>query len=131
MTNPADVVRAYFAGVTAGDADAVAGLFAPDAVLHNAAGTLHGAEAIGRMYKNGLSAAGMKPSPKPLVVDGEHVAVEIELDAGGSSVALGDFFTIRDGLIHRLAIYSLTPTDGRMFDTVGVDPDTRKTAQDI
>ncbi|GCB53425.1 nuclear transport factor 2 family protein [Streptomyces sp. NL15-2K] len=123
MTDPVEVVDAYFAGVTAADPQAVADLFAADAVLQNAAGTLTGADAIRRMYENGLAPGAMKPNPKLLVVDGENVAVEIDLIANGSAVALADFFTIRNGKIERLAIYSLTPTDGRLFDKVGVDPD--------
>ncbi|MFI6435386.1 nuclear transport factor 2 family protein [Streptomyces sp. NPDC050759] len=123
MTSPVEVVNAYFASVTAADPQAVAALFAADAVLQNAAGTLTGADAIRRMYENGLAPGAMKPDPKRLVVDGENVAVEIDLIANGNSVALADFFTVRDGKIARLAIYSLTPTDGRLFDKVGVDPD--------
>jgi ketosteroid isomerase-like protein len=123
MTSPVEVVNAYFASVTAADPQAVAELFAADAVLQNAAGTLTGADAIRRMYENGLAPGAMKPNPRRFVVDGETVAVEIDLTANGSAVALADFFTIRDGKIERLAIYSLTPADGRLFDKVGVDPD--------
>ncbi|MFF4357700.1 nuclear transport factor 2 family protein [Streptomyces sp. NPDC001604] len=122
MSGPADVVASYFAEVTAGDAAAVAALFAADAVLHNAAGTLTGADAIRRMYEEALPSAGMKPSPRRLIVDGEDVAVEIDLIAFGKTVTLADFFTIQDGKIQRLAMYSLTPTDGQLFDKVGMDP---------
>ncbi|WP_458782397.1 nuclear transport factor 2 family protein [Arthrobacter sp. D3-16] len=122
MNSSAEIVAAYFAGVTAGDAAAVAALFASDARLTNAAGTLEGADAIGRMYQNGLRPGAMKPSPRPPVVDGDHVAVEIDLDANGTSLKLGDFFTIRDGKIQSLAIYSLTPTDAGVFNDVGIDP---------
>lgn len=122
-SSPLDVVAAYFAGVTAADPEAVADLFAPDAVLQNAAGTLTGADAIRRMYENGLKAGAMKPNPKRFVVDGETVAVEIDLGVNGNEVKLADFFTIRNEKIERLAIYSLTPTGGRLFDKVGVDPD--------
>ncbi|MGO4470875.1 nuclear transport factor 2 family protein [Arthrobacter sp. 2RAF6] len=122
MNNSAQIVAAYFAGVKAGDADAVAALFAPDAQLTNAAGTLNGADAIRRMYEKGLAPGAMKPSPRPPVVDGDHVAVEIDLDANGVSLKLGDFFTIKDGKIQNLAIYSLTPTDAGLFNKVGVDP---------
>ena len=122
MSNSAEIVAAYFDGVKAGDADAVAALFAPDAQLINAAGILKGADAIRRMYQNGLTPGAMTPSPHPPVVHGEHVAVEIDLNANGASLKLGDFFTIRDGKIHSLTIYSLTPSDARLFDDVGVDP---------
>ena len=119
---PVEVVAAYFAAVTAGDAAAVADLFASDALLHNAAGTLSGAEAIRRMYEGGLAAGKMIPSPRTPVVDGENVAVEIDLNAGGTEIVLGDFFTVQNGKITRLAIYSLTPAGGRLLDDVGVDP---------
>lgn len=122
MKDPVEVVDAYFASVKAGDADAVAALFAADAELINAAGTLNGAEAIKRMYENGLAPGAMRPSPRNPVVHGDHVAVEIDLEANGASLTLGDFFTINDGKIQRLAIYSLTPTDARLFNEVGVDP---------
>ncbi|MEV4240843.1 nuclear transport factor 2 family protein [Nocardia sp. NPDC050408] len=116
MSDPVAVVRAYFDAVAAGDPSAVGALFAPDAELHNAAGTLRGAEAITRMYEGGLRPGAMKPSPGPLVVDGERVAVEIDLNADGKSMKLGDFFTVREGKIHRLAIYSLNPVNPKFFD---------------
>jgi hypothetical protein len=119
------VVNAYFACVTAGNADAVTSLFADEAVLQNAAGTLIGADAIRRMYRKGLRPGAMKPTPRKMVVDGDKVAVEIDLVTNGGSVALADFFTVVEGKIQRLAIYSLTPTDGRLFEKVGVDPEAR------
>ncbi|MCS3876537.1 acyl-CoA reductase-like NAD-dependent aldehyde dehydrogenase/ketosteroid isomerase-like protein [Gordonia amarae] len=121
-SNAADVVEAYFACVTAGNSEALADLFADDAVLQNAAGTLYGAAAIARMYRTGVTPGAMRPSPRRMVVDGNHVSVEIDLDAGGSTVTLADFFTVVDGKISRLAIYSLTLTDGKLFDKVGKDP---------
>ncbi|MFI6310104.1 nuclear transport factor 2 family protein [Nocardia fusca] len=116
------MVKAYFACVAAGNPEAVAGLFAEEAVLHNAAGTLLGAAAIKRMYENGLGPGVMQPRPRRLVVDGTKVAVEIDLLTGGNTVPLADFFTVVDGKITRLAIYSLTPTGGRLLDKVGIDP---------
>jgi hypothetical protein len=74
------------------------------------------------MYGNGLKPGAMKPSPRKMVVDGTRVAVEIDLFTNGQNVTLADFFTVVDGKIQRLAIYSLTPTDGRLFNKVGVDP---------
>lgn len=122
VPTPRAVVEAYFAGVTAGDPAAVAGLFAPDAVLVNAAGTLSGADAIARMYSAGLSPGAMVPRPWRWAVDGDTVAVEIDLVAHGQQISLADFFTVRDGRIQRLAIYSLNPAGGRLLDDVGADP---------
>lgn len=122
VPTPRAVVEAYFAGVTAGDPAAVAGLFGPDAVLVNAAGTLTGVEAIARMYSAGLAPGAMQPTPSAWAVDGDVVAVEIDLVAHGQQVSLADFFTVRDGRIQRLAIYSLNPAGGRLLDDVGADP---------
>jgi len=118
----AAVVDAYFGCVAAGYPDAVASLFAEEAVLQNAAGTLIGSAAIKRMYQNGLKPGAMRPNPRKMVVDGNKVAVEIDLVANGQSMTLADFFTIVEGKIQRLAIYSLTPDEGRFFDKAGVDP---------
>jgi ketosteroid isomerase-like protein len=109
MTSPVEVVNAYFARVTAADVQAVADLFAPDAVLENATGTLNGTDAIRQMYANVLAPGAMKPNPRRFIVDGENLAVEIDLIANGQALRLADFFTIREGRIERLAIYTLTP----------------------
>lgn len=119
MSDPVAVVDAYFEAVTAGNAGAVGALFAPDAELFNAAGVLNGADAITKMYEAGLPSGNIKPSPGPFVVDGHRIAVEICVSANGKSLTLGDFFTIREGKIQRLAIYSLTPTDAKFFDENG------------
>ncbi len=76
----------------------------------NAAGTLEGADAITTDVRERPRARCVEAESRTLVVDGERVAVEIELDADGSAVTLADFFTVRDGKIQRLAIYSLAPT---------------------
>lgn len=94
-------------------------------MLQNSAGTLVGSQAIRRMYENGLKPGAMRPSPRKMVVESNKVAVEIDLDANGQRMTLADFFTVVDGKIQRLAIYSLTPQDGRFFDKAGVDPGTK------
>ena len=81
-----------------------------------------GNDAIRRMYEQGLAGAKMTPSPGRLVIDGDTVAVEIDLEVDGAPVRLGDFFTIRSGRIQQLSIYSLTPNGGRLLEKVGVDP---------
>ena len=40
------------------------------------------------------------------MVDGDRVAVEIALRMNGSVSMMGDFFTLGDGLITRLVIYT-------------------------
>lgn len=122
MKNPEEVVTAYFAAVTDGDPARVAGLFAADAVLVNAAGTLNGSDAISRMYHNGMAKNTMQPAPGQLLVADERVAVEIDLTTNGQTVKLCDIFTVRNGEIISLVIYSLAPAGGRLFDDVGIDP---------
>jgi hypothetical protein len=106
VTEPADVARAYFAAVTAHDADAIAACFADDAELVTNAGTLHGREAIGGFYRDSLlQPDDVRPAPGPLIVDGNRVAVEIDLLRGGRHVLVGDFFTIGGDKISRLVIF--------------------------
>ncbi len=106
MTEPADVARAYFAGVTAHDADAIQACFADDAELVTNAGTFHGREAIGGFYRDTLfQTDDVRPTPGPLIVDGNRIAVEIDLLRGGQHILVGDFFTIDGDKIRRLVIF--------------------------
>jgi ketosteroid isomerase-like protein len=103
---PADVARAYFAAVTAHDPEAIAACFAEDAELFTAAGAFRGREAIGGFYRDSMfNVDDLRPTPGPLIVDGNRVAVEIDLLTGGRHVAVGDFFTIEDDRITRLVIF--------------------------
>jgi ketosteroid isomerase-like protein len=106
VAEPADVARAYFAAVTAHDADAIAACFAYDAELVTAAGRFEGAEAIGGFYRdNLLQNSDVRPTPGPFLVDGNRLAVEIDLLTGGRHIAVGDFFTIDGDKIRRLVIF--------------------------
>ncbi len=106
MTEPADVARAYFAGVTAHDADAIQACFADDAELVTNTGTFHGSAAIGGFYRDTLfQTDDVRPTPGPLIVDGNRVAVEIDLLRGGQHILVGDFFTIERDKIRRLVIF--------------------------
>jgi hypothetical protein len=106
MTAPADVAHAYFVGVTAHDADAIAACFAEDAELVTNTGTFQGREAIRGFYRDTLlQSDDVLPSPGPLIVDGNRVAVEIDLLRGGRHIAVGDFFTIDGDTISRLVIF--------------------------
>ena len=49
------------------------------------------------------------PEPGPLIVDGDRVAVEIQLRMGGSTTLVADVFTLDDGRIRRVAIYNGPP----------------------
>ena len=106
MTAPADVVYAYFAAVTAHDADAIAACFTEDAELVTNTGTFHGREAIRGFYRDSLlQSDDVRPSPGPLIVDGNRVAVEIDLLRGGRHILVGDFFTIDHDTISRIVIF--------------------------
>lgn len=106
MTAPADVAHAYFAAVTAHDPDAIAACFAEDAELVTNTGSFHGREAIRGFYRDSLLQSGdVRPSPGRLIVDGNRVAVEIDLLRGGRHIAVGDFFTIDGDTISRLVIF--------------------------
>lgn len=106
--DPAAVAGRYFAAIRARDVDAVKACFAEDAELVNAAGTVTGRDAIGDFYAStAFTFDDLAPSPGPFVVDGDRLAVEIELRMAGRSNRVADFFEIRDGLIDRLAIYML------------------------
>jgi ketosteroid isomerase-like protein len=106
VTEPADVAHAYFAAVTAHDPEAIQACFADDAELVTNTGTYRGREAIGGFYRDTLlQYDDVRPAPGPLIVDGNRVAVEIDLFRGGRHIAVGDFFTIEGGKIRRLIIF--------------------------
>ena len=107
MSGAAAVADAYFAAVTAHDPDAVQACFADDAELVTGGQTFAGAAAIGDFYRQSLTVPDLRPSPGPYVVDGDHLAVEIDLLVAGAHVAVADFFTIVDDRIRRLVIYGL------------------------
>ncbi|HEV2311008.1 MAG TPA: nuclear transport factor 2 family protein, partial [Acidimicrobiia bacterium] len=84
MSDPAAVARAYFAAITAHDADAVAACFADDATLVTAGGTFEGPAAIGAFYRDtAFQFEDLRQSPGPFVINGDHLAVEIDLFMGG------------------------------------------------
>jgi ketosteroid isomerase-like protein len=97
----------YFAGVTAHDADAVQACFADDAELVTGGTTHRGAQAIGDFYRQSLVVEDLRPSPGPYVVDGDRLAVEIDLFVAGQHIYVADFFTFEADKIRRLVIYGL------------------------
>jgi ketosteroid isomerase-like protein len=109
MSEPAEVATIYFAAVTDHDADAVAACFADDGELVTATGTYRGPEAIADFYRRyAFQFDDLRPSPGPFVVEGDRVAVEIDLFMGGRSSPVADFFTVVAGRIQRLVIYGLS-----------------------
>jgi hypothetical protein len=82
-------------------------LFTDDAELVTGAGTFNGRDAIVSFYRDlAFTVDDLWPEPGPLIVDGDRVAVEIRLRMGGAITLVGDVFTLADGRIARVAIYS-------------------------
>jgi hypothetical protein len=110
VSDPAVVANAYFAAITAHDADAVAACFTDDGVLVTAAATFEGPAAIAGFYReSAFQFEDLRPTPGPFLVDGDHLAVEIDLFMGGRHTPVADFFTVDGSRIRRLVIY-LGPT---------------------
>jgi ketosteroid isomerase-like protein len=103
----AALIEAYFDAIRARDASGLASLFSADASLVTAAGTFHGRDAIESFYRDlAFLVEDLYPEPGPLVIDGDRVAVEIRLRMNGSVSMMSDFFTLGDGVITRLVIYT-------------------------
>jgi len=101
-----ELIGAYFDAIRERDVDALRGLFTEDAELVNAAGTWTGPDAIAEFYAGtAFGFADLSPTPGPLLVDRDRVAVEIVLRMDGRDTAVADVFEVRDGRIARLAIY--------------------------
>jgi hypothetical protein len=68
---------------------------------------LRGNEAIVGWYRDSvLKNASPAPRPRPPIADGHRCAVELDVDAGGSTLRFMDVFTVDDGgRIRELAIY--------------------------
>jgi ketosteroid isomerase-like protein len=106
--DPASVATRYFDAIRSRDVDGIRAVFADDAVLVSAAGTVQGRDAIAEFYTgSAFQIDDLSPTPGEYVVDGERLAVEIDLFMGGRSHRVADFFEIRDGLVRRLVIYMM------------------------
>ncbi len=100
-----DLVDAYFAAIRARDAEALRALFAVDAELTSGGTTHHGCDAIAEWYSSQAFAIEPEPTLGAYVVDGERLAVEIDLHTSIGRMAVCDLFEARDGRIARVAIY--------------------------
>ncbi|WP_322770423.1 nuclear transport factor 2 family protein [Frankia sp. Cr1] len=109
LAQPAGVVAAYFAANTALDADAVGALFAPDGeMVVNGVRLRAGRQIVTEHYRQWMTAfvpGDIATTLGPILVDGEYVAVQVEIITRGEKAWLGYFFLLRDGLIHRLSTY--------------------------
>jgi ketosteroid isomerase-like protein len=110
VTTGLRAIHAYFAAIRARDADALGALFTDDAELVTAAGTFCGRDAIVGFYRDlAFGIDDLSPQPGAFIVDGDRVAVEIELRMGGRVSLVADVFTLAKGRIARVAIYSGPP----------------------
>jgi SnoaL-like domain len=111
MTNT-DPIHAYFEAIRKKDADALRDLFTKDAQLITLAGTFVGPDAIAGFYRDlAFTVDNLWPEPGPLLIDEDRVAVEIQLRMNNNISLVGDFFTLTDHQISRLAVYNGPPTN--------------------
>ena len=111
---PVEVVEAYTRAVRAGDLSALRPLFADDAEMvcrpledWLPTGRMTGADNIVEFYGKLLDAwGGADPHPGELMVVGNRVAVEIQAHHSDFIDEVADFFTIENGKITRIAVYS-------------------------
>lgn len=111
---PVEVVEAYTRAVRAGDLSALRPLFADDAEMvcrpledWLPTGRMNGADNIVEFYGKLLDAwGGADPHPGELMVVGNRVAVEIQAHHADFIDEVADFFTIENGKITRIAVYS-------------------------
>ncbi len=94
---PRAVVEAWVAAFNAGDADALAALYAPDAVNHQVAeAPVEGREAIRAMFAREFAAAEMTCMVEQVMEDGEWAALEWRDPLGLRGCG---FFHVVDGRI--------------------------------
>ncbi|WIY01080.1 SDR family NAD(P)-dependent oxidoreductase [Amycolatopsis mongoliensis] len=104
--SPAEAARGYFDALLGEDADAIQALFAEDAVLDVPGTKLAGNAAITAFYRKLFTTGGPKPAPGPLLVDGDRVAVQIEVRYQGQDLRFADFFTVdNEGRLTRVVAY--------------------------
>lgn len=112
--SPAEVVVAYTNAVRGGDLEALRALFADDAEMvcrpvddWLPTGRMIGADNIVEFYSKLLDAwGGADPHPGEMMVIGNRVAVEIHAHHADFIDEVADFFTIENGKIQRIAVYS-------------------------
>jgi ketosteroid isomerase-like protein len=106
--DPAAVATRYFDAIRSHDVDGIKAVFAEDAELVSAGGTVTGRDAIADFYAStAFKVDDLSPNPGAFVVDGDRLAVEIDLTMGGAQHRVADFFEIRDGQVQRLVIYMM------------------------
>jgi len=108
MTRPEQVLHEYFEAVQSHSVDRILAVFTADAVISTADGDVAGADNIREFYLNGvLKCSHFIPKPGPYFLSGpDAIAVEIVLECDGVASRVGDFFTIKDGKIAHMRVYS-------------------------
>jgi uncharacterized protein (TIGR02246 family) len=103
---PTEIARAYFAAIHAKDGDAMSRLFAPDGEFHVGSTHLVGNESIREHFETEtFRRDGFHPEPRTFLVDGQYVAVVIDVRYGEQQHAILDLFTIVDERIAALDVY--------------------------
>ena len=104
--DPRNVVGAYFAAVLNKDTAALRQLFTQSAHFDVPGTTLSGNDAVAKFYAAVFENSTPRPSPGPLIVRDNTVAVQIALHHQGRDARIADFFEITDdGRIGRLTAY--------------------------
>jgi hypothetical protein len=105
--SPDEVLDRYFDCVTRKDMDGLLTIFAEDAVIVTSSGEYQGHAAIAAFYRNGVfRITRFHPSTGPRHRFENRIALEIELIGDGEVRKVGDFFTMVDGKITRMVVYS-------------------------
>ncbi len=105
------IAASYFDAIRARDAGRLRELFADDGVLVSGGVTYVGAEAIAMWYETQAFLIEPEPMLGPFIVDGDRVAVEIDLYTTIGQMSVCDIFETRNGRIERLAIYGTPRLD--------------------
>ncbi|MFZ4690700.1 MAG: nuclear transport factor 2 family protein [Polymorphobacter sp.] len=111
MNGPRAVVEAWLAAFNAGDIEALAGLYAADAVNHQVAyAPLHGRAAIRAMFEMEFARAVMVCVPEAMYEDGEWAILEwsdpLGLRGCGFFQVRGGHIVRQRGYFDRLAFYT-------------------------
>ena len=100
--------EAYQRHVNAGDADALVGLFADDAVLLHPAGEFRGPDEIRGFYETNVLPFAVVMDAVSWVHDERTCVFEVEARAaagGAATYAIDHLTADAEGRIHRLAVY--------------------------
>jgi hypothetical protein len=105
--SPAQVMDNYFKAVQSHAVDNIVTVFASDATIATSDRDITGLDNIRQFYLNGvLKCKNFIPKPGPYMTNGDSLAVEIVLQCDGVDKQVGDFFTMKNGKITFMRVYS-------------------------